>query len=468
MDTLTNLCAVGSDDIQELLWERQKKKKTMRTSLLGYCIAVTVVGFYLAYSSVAFHNPYHQMPAIALGGFDQVIEQNQQVFNSIIQKKQRDGDDDDKSNRKGQPKRIQVKVQAQKEDGSLAGSASFLSMSFTPADASKKEERYPIKVLPDKVFTVVGLESSGTTFFSETIRNALRLPMIGSKNYYEVVGEGFTKRYLPQRNNDNSQDEESQEYWTEVQHVSLPWGGLTCRTDPRESVVPVLFPAICTRMMRDRTRIQHALNDKRQNGNYRRSSSKATSLKDDKGPFEPGHVRSKKILDAYHIPEEDQMTYLDQCKQYISEQEWEYPYRYSLNITSHIEWYNSQGVDMHVIIVMRDATISRRARQEHCTNSTVMALEEELGMEILQEAIQQYILPQPKKTMRGGLRRLLQASGDGKVLLLSYELLMKLKGNYLAMVYDALGIDSDYMPRWKDGNAKHVRSDPISNGKQKK
>jgi hypothetical protein len=42
------------------------------------------------------------------------------------------------------------------------------------------------------------------------------------------------------------------------------------------------------------------------------------------------------------------------------------------------------------------------------------------------------------------------------VVLVSYESLMMLKEPYVKMLYEALGIESNYMPSIRDGNLKYV------------
>jgi hypothetical protein len=42
------------------------------------------------------------------------------------------------------------------------------------------------------------------------------------------------------------------------------------------------------------------------------------------------------------------------------------------------------------------------------------------------------------------------------VVLVSYESLVKLEGTYIKMLYNVLGIESDYVPDIKNGNSKYV------------
>ena len=336
----------------------------------------------------------------------------------------------------------------------------------TGSNENKKDNKgktdrkhFPETVLPSKVFTIIGLESSGTTFVSETIRNALGLQLIGNKGYYESLGEGFSDHYYSESESHNEKENtgtsSSQEEatkllrWTEVQHISLPWGGTNCRNDPRDSVVPVIYPAICTKLMRDRMRAIH------QGGNLAANALKG-------GPFVPNY-HSESLLRTYRLPMNSTgFQFFEECRN-ITQDQWEYPQRYSLNVTSHLDWYLSQGIDARVVVIMRDATISRRARQEHCTDLDILAQEEELGREILQDAIRRYIVPSSTSKSddeQRYRRHLLETSEDGRVVLVSYELLNQLKGDYIKMMYHKLGIQSAFEPRWADGNIKHVSEGP--------
>ena len=44
------------------------------------------------------------------------------------------------------------------------------------------------------------------------------------------------------------------------------------------------------------------------------------------------------------------------------------------------------------------------------------------------------------------------------VVLVSYEAMMKMRGEYVQELYKILGIESDHIPKFKDGNAKYKKS----------
>jgi hypothetical protein len=89
-------------------------------------------------------------------------------------------------------------------------------------------------------------------------------------------------------------------------------------------------------------------------------------------------------------------------------------------------------------------------------------MEEDMGREILQQAFTKYISRNEHRSAKvqrhpPPMRGMLQSSPDGKVILLSYELLVQLKQDYMQLIYDQLGINSTYTATLKDGNRKHVK-----------
>lgn len=90
-------------------------------------------------------------------------------------------------------------------------------------------------------------------------------------------------------------------------------------------------------------------------------------------------------------------------------------------IFSHIDWYLSRGVDITVVISMRDRSISRAAKhREHCRFPNVAAEEDETAMSLINDAINKY-----------GTR------GDGteRVITVSYEAMMEFGEPYLFDLY---------------------------------
>lgn len=306
-----------------------------------------------------------------------------------------------------------------------------------------KKPDFPSSVYPDKLFTVVGLESSGTCFLAETIRNALRLSMIGNIETEEPIGEGYSNHYL---------DDKTYRF-TEVQHVSLPFG-VFC-SEKRVNIIPVVFPGICTKTLREHAHLSAIRNSAVLKQDAHRSQP-LTGLQIPANPFE-NHDINNKVFGRYRIPNSNRADMLQQCKNSIGSN-FTYPTRYLLNITSHLQLYESQGVDARVVIIMRDMSISRRARYRHCSNNDLLLQEEEIGKKIIQETVEKYIgAPYWTNDNPPNRRKLMETSSDGKVILVSYELLNQLQFGYLSLIYKKLGIDSMFSPLFKDGNEKHLK-----------
>ncbi len=153
-----------------------------------------------------------------------------------------------------------------------------------------------------------------------------------------------------------------------------------------------------------------------------------------------------------------------------------------------------------MIIVLHDTDISATARYKgHCRDKYLLAKEEETAKAIIIDAINKYILDKDEKKVtsetydywhaeqfQSGRRRLSgeglglglgSGSGTGtgldasmiipsknKVVLVSYETMMHLGEVYVEMLYKTLGIESNYMPSFKNGNSKYVPNSPYRSG----
>ena len=125
-----------------------------------------------------------------------------------------------------------------------------------------------------------------------------------------------------------------------------------------------------------------------------------------------------------------------------------YPKRFSLNITSHIEWYISRGVDITVVLSLRDRSISKKSKLAgHCNKPGTVQVEEDMASKLMIEAFEKY-----------GKNRSKDSTGNinGRIIAVSYEGLMEMKEAYLFDVYYQLGINSTYVPSFLDGNQKYV------------
>ena len=109
-----------------------------------------------------------------------------------------------------------------------------------------------------------------------------------------------------------------------------------------------------------------------------------------------------------------------------------------MNITSHIEWYLSRGVDIKVVVSILDRSASSRGKLKgHCHLSDVGWREDEVALSLMSEAMDKY-------------------GTNGRVIAASYEGLMQMKEVYLCTIYHQLGIDLRYIPLFSDGNKKYL------------
>ena len=133
-----------------------------------------------------------------------------------------------------------------------------------------------------------------------------------------------------------------------------------------------------------------------------------------------------------------------------------------------MEWYREHDMDVHLIIVGRDASVSRKARQLHCGDEGAKLQEEAASQRLMSKAMRKFILG-PRLEGAGaatGGGGGIMASPDGRVVLVSYELMMQFCFDYLKLVYEALGINLNYNPEWKDGNEKYVTPKNLLKGKK--
>ena len=122
---------------------------------------------------------------------------------------------------------------------------------------------------------------------------------------------------------------------------------------------------------------------------------------------------------------------------------------YALLIASHIEWYLSRGVDITVVLPMRDHSISMKEKlKDDCPMDARAEKDNEMALAIKKEAYEKY----------GKHGSLLKSGDKERVIAVSYEGLLGLKDVYLFDLYHQLGINSTYSPAFIDDNAKYVTS----------
>lgn len=326
---------------------------------------------------------------------------------------------------------------------SLVVSHLSLGVISNDVDNAKKKLSHPkYSILPKKIISVIGLESSGTQFVSKIFESALQTSPYreGSLPCYETCTDDTLecerKKTLVNNHECIENDRD-----VHVQHFSLPWGA-TCILQPNPPIVNVILPPQCSREQTDPTEIKEC---------------------------------NAMSSDIYGIQ--------------LNGKPMMYPKRYQLDITSHKQWYDKQGVEQIFIIVMRDKTISYAARRDHCANATLRKQEDDVGKEIIIHAINTFILNDDdddkvtKATFTHWIAKQYQhihndGSNDGNdgkqvrrrrgladallnnnnVVVVSYETLVQLDATYIKMILSSLGITSNFLPIIKDSNRKYVNN----------
>jgi hypothetical protein len=95
--------------------------------------------------------------------------------------------------------------------------------------------------------------------------------------------------------------------------------------------------------------------------------------------------------------------------------------------------------------MMRDRSISTTSKSKHCLSSADTTNEDEMALSFIRKAIKRYGVQGTSKT-----------GEKSRVIPISYEALMEFKESYLFDLYHQLGLDSKYVPEFRDANAKYV------------
>ena len=308
-------------------------------------------------------------------------------------------------------------------------------------------------ILPSKVYSVIGLESSGTNFVTSLIRDAL--------NQTEYREADF--RY---------ENAENEALDVQVQHFSLPQGSSCHESELNHTpILNVVLPSVCSELKVSDTlptASSSNLNDATINASQQPNESECGQIAHDLWKLPPSNNTIK------------------------------YPKRYLLDIVSHKEWYEKHGVEQYFIIVIRDKHISRKARSKvHCQDPKKLMMEEDIGTKIIVDTINKYILEDEtynKSVTKDKFKfwrskftdgdhtsaitrtrrrlQLLSSSflttdhasngilNNNNVVVVSYESLMLLQRTYVFMLFDVLGIKvpSDFEPKFKDGNKKYLEN----------
>lgn len=135
-----------------------------------------------------------------------------------------------------------------------------------------------------------------------------------------------------------------------------------------------------------------------------------------------------------------------------------YPERYFVNISSHIEWYTTRGVDVTAVLQLRDRSITKKSLfnriEGRCRSRMILAKEDDIGLSLMKEAYQKYgVGGTIIKTQR-------HRNVAERAIVVSYESLIEFKETYLFGIYQQLGIRSSHAPIFIDENAQYVRTPP--------
>jgi len=132
-----------------------------------------------------------------------------------------------------------------------------------------------------------------------------------------------------------------------------------------------------------------------------------------------------------------------ECREIMDDQVMTRPHRFFVNMTTHITWYRERGVLVYPIMVIRDPGLHFHGiadwKTGHNRHEASAYLQYEMGRAIMTE------------TMEKGLNPII----------ISYETMLTLQRPYLCQLYDTLGIDSDFLPTFKNGNTKYLQQDGL-------
>lgn len=186
-------------------------------------------------------------------------------------------------------------------------------------------------LLPKRLITVFGTESSGSTFTATAIGIAAGVKNPNDKNSLSFRSWDFERN-------------------VEVQHISLPTGYgpyddicLHQQTGVKSQTLQVVLPAPCMVVPKKQ---------------YPRAQSENRTF--------PEACRTEADLEDFVV----------------------YPTRFFVNVTSHIQWYRERGVKATAVMMMRDASISQISKiQSHCPLEEVAEQQNEQARQLMMEAI---------------------------------------------------------------------------------
>jgi len=359
--------------------------------------------------------------------------------------------------------------------------------------------------IPQKIYTVIGKESSGTKFVSFMLRDALKLHRFREgQRPYEFVPKSKRKRHGTETNQTRELLQHLRDHVSK-KHVNVVQLRHEIQ-ERREQAKRIRGERIRGERIRGRD-VTNTLHPKhhrthRQNelepiqvqhfslpqmGNCNKRNKTKTFHPQIIDIVLPSICYSSRVMDP-------QSSSMKQCKAWKREgNNVEIDGRFFLNMTSNKHWYDSHnGTEQYYIIVVRNEDYSFQSRiHSHCGKIEQARLEERIANGILNDAIRSFLLQQPihhdEAISTGG--NFWQANhsrdriwmedellwnseheiiydGDdilysslipfrNNVALVSYEKMMQRQGDFVQELFQLLGIESNHTPKFVDGNAKY-------------
>jgi hypothetical protein len=126
------------------------------------------------------------------------------------------------------------------------------------------------------------------------------------------------------------------------------------------------------------------------------------------------------------------------CQDFMEDQVLTRPHRFFVNMTTHITWYRERGILVYPIMVVRDPALHLKGvtdrRKGHTPNDQAAYGQYETGRAIMVETIEKGLNP----------------------IIISYETLLTLQRPYICQLYETLGIETNFLPTFKNGNTKYL------------
>ncbi len=280
-------------------------------------------------------------------------------------------------------------------DGLISQLQQLWTSNKIPDEESLENSR--VNLLPKRVISVVGADRSSTLFVSAVLAAATGCSRTGSEYFQHAV---------------------SKDGAFEIHYMPLPWDD-SCEGKPASSAV------------------------------FERNDTGTQVLSHAIAPVQcttPTDVSIlQKCKNNVTISQKEWMDF-SSGQQPADNTESLLPNRSFVNITSHIEWYLSREIEISVLLVMRDKSITKNEWIGCGIPSTEVDVSFETSMGLMKEAFVAY-------GMQGSR---VPKDGSERVFVVSYEGLMEIKDSYLFDIYGQLGIDSTFLPSFTDGNAKWV------------